>query len=76
MIRALPETMTQEKGLIVGFVKEVLDGCLAYQREDGVFHDILDDPSTFVETNAVQMLNYAIYRGVKGGWLAASYVTH
>ena len=35
---------------------------------------MLDDPSTFVETNAAQMFAYAIYRGVKGGWLPPSYL--
>lgn len=76
VIRALPDSMQQEKVMLAGFVKEVIDGCLAYQREDGLFHDILDDPSTFVETNTAQMLAYAIFRGVKGGWLDKSYLDH
>ncbi len=74
VIRALPDSMKQEKELIAGFVKEVIDGCLKYQRDDGLFHDILDDPSTFVETNTAQMLAYSIFRGVKGGWLDKSYL--
>ncbi|HEX3044904.1 MAG TPA: glycoside hydrolase family 88 protein [Bacillota bacterium] len=74
VIRALPEAMKSEKELLAGFVKEVIDGCFRYQRADGLFHDILDDPATFVETNAAQMLSYSIYRGVKGGWLSASYL--
>jgi rhamnogalacturonyl hydrolase YesR len=55
-------------------VREVLDGCLAYKRADGLFHDILDHPETFVETNLAQMLSYSIYRGVSGGWLESSYL--
>ena len=51
VIRSLPDSMVEEKKIIAGYIKEVLDGCLKYQREDGLFHDILDDPSTFVETN-------------------------
>lgn len=74
VIQALPDSMKQEKELIAGFVKEVIDGCLKYQREDGLFHDILDDPSTFVETNTAPMLAYSIFRGVKGGWLDKSYL--
>ncbi|MCL6590078.1 MAG: glycoside hydrolase family 88 protein [Firmicutes bacterium] len=74
VIGALPETMKPEKELLKGFVKEVIDSCLQYQREDGFFHDILDDPGAFVETNTAQMLSYTIYRGVRGGWLSDSYL--
>ncbi len=74
VIRALPERMAKEKALLVGYVNELLDGALACQREDGLFHDILDDPATFVETNAAQMFSYTIYRGVTGGWLDGAYL--
>ncbi|UCE08671.1 MAG: glycoside hydrolase family 88 protein [bacterium] len=76
VIRSLPDSMKQEKKLIAGFVKEVIDGCLKYQRKDGLFHDILDDPLTFIETNTAQMLAYSIFRGVKGGWLDKSYLNY
>jgi unsaturated rhamnogalacturonyl hydrolase len=73
VIMALPDSMGKEKEMLAGFVREVIDGCLKYQRGDGLFHDILDDSTTFVETNAAQMLAYSIYRGIRGGWLNASY---
>jgi rhamnogalacturonyl hydrolase YesR len=53
---------------------ELLDGALACRRADGLFHDVLDDPATFVETNAAQMFSYTIYRGVAQGWLDRSYI--
>jgi rhamnogalacturonyl hydrolase YesR len=74
VIRLLPETMQEERSLLISFVREVVDGCLVYQRADGLFHDILDDPASFVETNLAQMLSYSIYRGVHGGWLASDYL--
>ena len=74
VIKALPGAMKKEKAMIAGFVREVLEGCLRCQRSDGLFHDIVDDSSTFVETNLAQMLSYSIYRGVAAGWLDASYV--
>lgn len=74
VIKALPDGMQAEKELIAGFVHELLDGCLAHQRPDGLFHDILDDPNTFVETNAAQMFSYTIYRGVKAAWLDGAYL--
>lgn len=74
VIKALPEGMQTEKALIASFAREGIEGCLQYQRPDGLFHDILDDPNSFVETNCAQMLSYAIYRGVKAGWLEPAYL--
>ena len=76
VIRALPASqgMGEERARLVGYVEELLDGCLAHQRRDGLFHDVVDDPTTFVETNLAQMLAYAIYRGVACGRLEAGYL--
>ena len=74
VIKALPEKMADEKRRLAGYVKDVVDGCLRRQRTDGLFHDVLDDPDSFVETNLAQMLAYAVYRGVSGGWLDDAYI--
>ncbi len=74
VIRTLPDSMQKEKALLAGFVKEIIDGALPYQRTDGLFHDIIDDPKSFVETNSAQMFAYTIYRGVEAGWLDACYL--
>lgn len=39
-----------------------LDACLAHMRSDGLFHDILNDTDTFVETNLSQQLAYTLFR--------------
>jgi rhamnogalacturonyl hydrolase YesR len=69
VIRALPDSLAADRRRLAGYVQELLEGCLRHQRDDGLFHDVVDDPATFVETNLAQMLAYAIYRGIKGGWL-------
>lgn len=74
VVRALPASMTAEKERLAGYVREVLDGCLAYRRPDGLFHDVVDDPKSFVETNLAQMLAYTIFRGVEDGRLPKSYL--
>lgn len=74
VIKILPDTMADEKTKLAGYVKEVLDGCLAHQRDDGLFHDVVDNPDTFLEVNLAQMLSYTIYRGVTAGWLDAGYI--
>ena len=55
-------------------MREIVDGCLAHLRPDGLFHDFVDKTDTFVEVNLSQMLAYTIYRGVAGGWLDRSYL--
>lgn len=41
----------------------LLDGILPHQRpRDGLFHNVVDDATTFVETNLAQMLAAAIFR--------------
>jgi rhamnogalacturonyl hydrolase YesR len=74
VIRSLPSSMKSEKTQLMGYVTEVIDGCLKHLREDGLFHDVLDNPDTFVETNLSQMLAYSIYRGVYEEWLDSSYL--
>jgi len=58
---------------LAAHAREVLDACLALRRPDGLFHDVLDDPSTFRETNAAQMFAYAALTGAADGWLPAPY---
>ncbi len=73
VIRMLPVTMDRERATLVGYATAILDGCIAHQREDGLFYNIVDNPASFVETNLAQMLAYTIYRGTKAGWLDVRY---
>jgi unsaturated rhamnogalacturonyl hydrolase len=68
-IRLVPALRTE----LAGHARAVLDACLALRRPDGLFHDVLDDPETFVETNAAQMFAYAALTGAAEGWLPPSY---
>jgi unsaturated rhamnogalacturonyl hydrolase len=73
VIRRLPQGRNGEKQRLVGYVKALLDGALPYQRPDGLFHNVIDRPETFVETNFAQMLAYTIYHGMTEGWLSTQY---
>lgn len=75
VIDLLPKTYEQEKKDLIAMAKDLLDGVLSYKRQDGLFHDIIDDESTFVETNLSQMVAYTIYRGMYSKWLSREYVT-
>lgn len=74
VIGVLNENSSEERKRLVQYLKDLLDSCLQCMRPDGLFHDIIDRPSTFVETNLSQMLAYSIYRGIEGGYLEDSYL--
>jgi rhamnogalacturonyl hydrolase YesR len=73
VIRSLPPGRDEDRARLAAMAVELVDGCLAWQRADGLFHNVIDRPETFVETNLAQMLACAIYEGIAGGWLPASY---
>ncbi len=75
VIRSLPPDRAGDRKRQAAFAQDIIDGCLAHQRPDGLFHDVVDRPDTFVETNLAQMLSFAIYTGVLGGWLPREYLT-
>lgn len=76
VIRSLPADRKNDRNYLVVFAREVIDGCLAHQRLDGLFHNVVDQPDTFVESNLAQMLAFAIYQGITDQWLPATYRTH
>ena len=76
VIRSLPSGRRQDREHLAEFARKIVDGCLLHQRADGLFHDVVDQPESFVETNLAQMLSYAIYEGVAEAWLPKSYLIH
>ena len=73
--RALPVTWQPQRAALVHLIDEAIQGCLAYQREDGLFHNMLDQPDSFVEVNFAQMLAYSIYRSIAAGFIESRYLT-
>ena len=74
IIDDLPKTQITVKNTLINYATENIDGCLHFMRTDGFFNNVIDDNSTFVETNLSQMLAYSIFRGIKSGWLSSSYL--
>jgi rhamnogalacturonyl hydrolase YesR len=74
VIKMLPDNMPEEKKKLIGYTKELIDGCLRYMNADGTFHDVVNKPETFIEVNLSQMLAYSIFRGVTAGFLEQSYI--
>jgi unsaturated rhamnogalacturonyl hydrolase len=71
--RLTPEEASERRRLLQR-ARDTIDGCLAHLRADGLFHNVVDDPGTFVETNLSQMVACTIFRGVVSGWLERDYL--
>ena len=69
-----PPEFPEEKESIAVRGRALVEGLIRRLRPDGLFHDVVDDPSTFVEVNLSQMLAYAVFRGMASGWLPALYL--
>lgn len=76
VIRSLPANRQNDRIRLAEFARQVIDGCLAHQRPDGLFHNVVDRPDTFVETNLAQMLAFSIYQGITDRWLPDTYRPH
>jgi len=50
-----------------------ISSLVKYQEESGIWHQILDNPSTYEETSCTAMYTLSIARGVNNGWLKDSY---
>ncbi|MEY8685052.1 glycoside hydrolase family 105 protein [Bacteroides sp. AN502(2024)] len=48
---------------------------LQYQKADGLWGQLIDDPTTWTETSGSAMFTYAMIKGVKQGWLDAKTYT-
>ena len=77
MARLLHRIPKEEKELrrrLMSMELPLLDALRGVVRPDGLAHDILDRPDSFVEVNFSQMYAYALFTGIADGWLAAKYL--
>lgn len=63
LLQALETHQLKARFKVIGtLLIRTLDAIIGYMREDGLFHNVIDDSSTFVETNLSQMVAATIYR--------------
>lgn len=56
---------------VVGLLKKHIDGLVALQDKTGFWHQLLDDPSTYLETSATTIYAYCIAHAICEGWIDA-----
>ncbi len=71
---SLPDEFLSQRKRLLGYARDTIAACLRHRRGDGLFHDVLDDPGSFVETNAAQMFAYGIFRLAAMGEIDLSYI--
>lgn len=74
LILCLPEEYAKEKGEMRQLFEELLDSMLSYMTPEGKFHDILDNPDTFLETEVCAMTAYSIFRAINERLIEVSYI--
>jgi rhamnogalacturonyl hydrolase YesR len=74
LLRQLPGERTDQRRQLISELTELLDGCLALQRPDGLFHDDPAKADSYVETNLSAMLAYAIFEAVRERWIPERYL--
>src|SRR5699024_5742901 len=68
LLSALPEDYPQRDTLIQLF-REEARGISRYQSANGLWHQLLDKPDSYLETSCSAIFTYCIAKGVNEGWL-------
>ncbi|WP_342556528.1 glycoside hydrolase family 88 protein [Paenibacillus sp. FSL H8-0548] len=71
LLEALPQN-DPDRPALLAFYNELCSGYLALQGEDGRWHQVINDPTSYEESSCTAMFVYAFSRGVAFGWLEHS----
>jgi rhamnogalacturonyl hydrolase YesR len=69
LLLSLPKNHPLRPRIVAGYNK-MMESLLKYQGKDGLWHQLLDHPESWVETSGTGMFTFAIVTGVKNGWLS------
>jgi unsaturated rhamnogalacturonyl hydrolase len=68
LLRSLPENNPDRPRIMDGY-KKMMATLLQHQDENGMWHQLIDDPQSWPETSCTGMFTFAMITGVKKGWL-------
>jgi unsaturated rhamnogalacturonyl hydrolase len=68
LLRSLPEDSKERPRIMAGY-KLMMESLLKHQGSDGMWRQLIDDPTSWPETSCTGMFAFAFITGVKHGWL-------
>jgi rhamnogalacturonyl hydrolase YesR len=71
LLREMPADNPDRPRILQGY-HLMMAGLLKHQGADGMWHQLIDDPTTWPETSSTGMFTFAFITGVRQGWLDAA----
>lgn len=68
LLGLLPDDNPDRKAILKAY-RKMMDTLLEYQKEDGLWGQLVDDKTSWSETSGSAMFTYAMIKGVRKGWL-------
>lgn len=72
LLTFIPQDHPKRKEVLNDY-RSFINGIIARQGEEGLWHQILDKPDSYQETSCSGMFTYCILKGINEGWLDDSY---
>jgi len=72
LLNNLPGNHPKRNELIQLLTRQLI-GMARYQDHDGLWHQVLDKPDSYLETSGTAMYVYAVARAVNQGWIPKTY---
>lgn len=69
IIQVVPEEHIYYDDIKLAYTK-MMKTLITYQGQDGMWHQLLDDPESYAETSCTGMFIYAMASGLDKGWLS------
>ncbi|WP_126245078.1 glycoside hydrolase family 88/105 protein [Chitinophaga rhizosphaerae] len=70
LLRSVPKDNPNRPRILKAY-QTMMASLLKYQADDGMWHQLIDDPASWKETSCTGMFAFAMISGVKNGWLDA-----
>jgi len=68
ILMVLPESHPHHAALLEAF-RTMMETLASYQGDDGMWHQLIDDPESFPESSSTGMFLYGMISGADRGWL-------
>lgn len=72
LLSVLPENHP-DRAKVLDIYRRSVRGVVEVQSGNGMWHQLLDKPDSYLESSATAMFTFAIARGVNRGWLSEAY---